>query len=366
MKSSNSLFSILLCMCLFSCNDNFMSEIFKEPVAHFSIKEGKNAGQYEVFESVVFSNTGNGQSYVVFPGDAGHKYGIYGNTGFATASNGSFAYSYQEVGDYTAVWVASSIKGDGTIITKTDSVKIKVVSSNGGLEQFYLSNFYTLSDYGVTYKAYSKAISPDTLVCPILYSGWNNFKTLSDRNRIVCNYRLSSTLAKLYWIDGASGTEKELKTGSTSSTDGVSFTANSKSSIQKFSVRTASGLSTNYYIAAAVIPNFTRFTVNIGGVDYNAVISRDISYYNRFNVQLSLPSGTDLSTLKPTFEVVGNDPNLTDGSNYEITVNGQKQISGMNVLDFSSKQLVYEINMWVMGLHDKNVCQKSLMNVTIL
>lgn len=353
-------------MCLFSCNDNFINEIYKEPIAHFSVKEGLNAGQYEVFESVLFSNTGTGQSYVVFPGDAGHKYGTSGNMGFTTASNGSFAYSYQEVGDYTAVWVASSVKGDGTISTKADSVKIKVVSSNGGLEQFYLSNFYTLTDFGVTYKAYSKAISKDTLVCPILYSGWKNFKTLSDRNRIVCNFRLSSTLAKLYWVDAVSGAEKELKTGSTASTDGVSFTTNSNSSIQEYTVRTASGLSTNYFIAAAVIPNFTRFTVNVGGIDYNAVITRDVSYYNQFNVQLTLPSETDLSALKPTFEVVGNDPNLTDGSNYDVTVNGQKQTSGVSTQNFSSKQLVYEINMWVLGSLNKNVGQKSIMTVTIL
>jgi len=355
MKSLNILFSILLCMCLFSCNDNFINEIYKEPVAHFTVNEGMNAGQYEVFESVVFSNKGNGQSYVVFPGDAGHKYGISGNTGFATASNGSFVYSYQEVGDYTALWIASSVKGDGTVVTKTDSVKIKVVSSNGGLEQFYLSNFYTLTDFGVTYKSYSKAISADTLVCPILYSGWNNFKTLSDKYRIVCNFRLSSTLAKFYWYDNVTGTEKELKTGSTASTDGVSFTVNSKSSIQKFIVRTASGLSTNYYITAAVIPNFTRFTVNVGGVDYNAVISRDISYYNRFNVQLSLPTGTDLSTLKPSFDIVGNDLNLTDGTNYQVTANGQVQTSGVSVQNFSSKQLIYEINMWLLGSQNKNV-----------
>lgn len=351
---------------LFSCTDNFIDEIYKEPVAHFSVKDGMNAGQYEVFESVVFSNTGNGQSYVVFPGDTGHKYGMSGNSGFTSASNGSFAYSYQEVGDYTAVWVASSVKGDGTIITKADSVKIKVVSSNGGLEQFYLSNFYTLTDFGVTYKAYSNTVSSDTLVCPVLYAGWNGFKTLSDRCRIVCNFRLSSTLAKLYWYDNVAFTEKELKTGSTATTDGVSFTANSKSSIQKFIVRTASGLSTNYYIAAAVIPNFTRFTVNVGGVDYNAVISRDISYYNRFNVQLSLPSGTDLKAMKPSFDVVGNDPNITDGSNYQVTINGQVQTSGISIQNFSSKQLVYEINMWVLGSQNKKVCQKSLMTVTIL
>ncbi len=365
MRYIHSLLIITFGLILTSCNDNFIQEIYQDPTAKFEVKPGLHTGEYEVFESVVFSNVGSGGSYVVFPGDTEHKFGVAGNTGFTTATNGTFSYSYQEVGNYTAVWVASSIDGNGKIIEKIDSTVIKVVSTNGGIDQFYLSNFYTMPEYSTVFKSYSKAISADTLVCPILYAGWNNFKTFSNLSRIITNFSLSSTLSKLYWLDASTGIEKELKTGSTSSTDGISLTNSSKLSVQKLIVKTASGFTSNYYLAATVIPNFTKFSVNIGGIDYSAIITRDISYYDRFNVQLTLPAGADISALTPVFELVGNDVNLTDGTNYDVTVNGVKQTSGASIQNFSSKKLTYEINMWMLGAQNKKIAQKATMLVTI-
>ena len=149
-------------------------------------------------------------------------------------------------------------------------------------------------------------------------------------------------------------------------TDGISLTENGKLTIQKLIVKTASGYSTNYYLAATVIPNFTKFSVNVNGTNYDGIISRDISYYDKFNVQLTLPVGTDLTNLTPVFEVVANDPNLTDGTNFNVTVNGVSQVSGITIQDFSSKKLVYEIDMWMLGNQNLKLRQKAIMTVTIL
>ena len=86
MKLRHILLGVTATLLLFSCQENaYLGDVYVKPEARFTTEKST----YEVFESVVFTNAGSGQNYVVYTGDPGHVYGEPGDTGFATASNGS-------------------------------------------------------------------------------------------------------------------------------------------------------------------------------------------------------------------------------------------------------------------------------------
>lgn len=349
-----------------SCSDNYINELFVEPEAAFEIKQGNHPDHYEVFESVVFQNTGAGQKYAIYTGDKGHIYGEDGSTGFATASGGSFTYSYQEPGEYPVVWVATSIKNDGTIVEKRATRNVTVISTDGGLETFSVSNFYTMPEYGsLQYTAYGEFVFNNTIVCPIMYASWKKFSLISKTRKLTTNFRLSSSLAKMYWINPDDNSENEIVSGSTA-TRVVGFTDNDgRLQVQKFKVKTASGIYTQYDIAVLMIPCFTGFSVTVNGTVYKADITRDLANYDKYFVKLALPHGTNLNGLKPEFTVLNNDGTLTDGANYTVKVNGTVQKSGETVVDLSSGQVSYEVEMKLLGSVNEKLSVKAEMIVTV-
>lgn len=109
------------------------------------------------------------------------------------------------------------------------------------------------------------------------------------------NFELSSNLAEMYWINPA-GEEKKIVSASTASRI-VEFVQDGKLKIQNFRVITASGIISNYYVAPVMIPKMTKFTIN--GV--SGTITRDIAYYNRYNIVLRLTDSSDLSNVVSRF-----------------------------------------------------------------
>ena len=386
----NVMKAIKQCMCLllialgWSCENDFISELYVEPVASFQLLPEAEA--YEVLAPIQFQNQGEGQTFVVYPGDAGHIYGQVNSTGFATNISGSFTYYYDEIGTYTAVWVASSINGDGTVVSAVDSVRINVIASDGGLSNVVIPSMYRMSEYstGPYYSSYGVFVSPDTIVCPIMYAAWATTSTINTIKRAFSLQfdLLAPATTTLYWHDPVEGDSKQISSGST--TRNVWFInpqtaggADVRLQTQRLEVLTSSGYSYNYYVAPVVIPNFTSFSVTIGGTSYDAVydastvvaadnkITRDGAFYNRFNVNLTLPQGTNLSALIPTFDVVNNDPNLTDGSNLVVSLNGIVQTSGASVVDFSAGSVIYDIKMGLLGDPNPHLMQEAQMIVNI-
>lgn len=174
------------------------------------------------------------------------------------------------------------------------------------------------------------------------------------------SFQLSSSLASFYWYSQKTEEYIEIKSEVATSRI-VEFVQDGKLAIQKFKVVTASGYETEYSVAPVMIPVFTSFEIN--GIQ--ATITRDIAYYNRYNVALTLPEGTNVKTAVPNFEVMNNDPCLIDGTNVSVTVNGKEQISGQSQVDLSSGTITYSIKYQLMGTNNKDLCQESEMVVTI-
>ena len=384
MKTIRYYMFLLLIALGWSCENDFISELYIEPVAQFQLNP--NAEIYQVLGPIRFQNTGAGQTFVVFPGDPGHVYGQQNSTGFATDITGGFTYYYREIGTYNAVWVASSVKSDGTVVSAVDSIKINVVASDGGLSDFVIPSIYRMTEYSTSpsYSSYGVFVSPDTIVCPVTYAAWATTSTINTIKRAFSlQFELTApATTTVYWHDPVAGDDKPVISGSTArnvwfinpqTAGGI----NVKLETQLFKVVTSSGYVNNYYVSPVVIPNFTSFSVTVGETTYTATfdattivatdnkITRDASFYNRFNVNLTLPAGTDLSAIIPIFNVVNNDTNLTDGSNLAISLNGVSQTSGVSVVDLSSGSVTYDIKMGLLGDPNPHLMQETQMIVNI-
>jgi hypothetical protein len=317
----------IIIMTTFSCGENsFIDDLFVEPHASFTIDDKT---EFDVFEAVHFTNTGAGQKFVVFPGDSSHVYGKSGNSGYASNSDGTYSYSYQEPGEFTAVWIASSINAKGEIFTSIDSVRIKVVATDGGLSAFSLTRIYKMTDFGSSffYESYGEFINDTSIVCPMPYALW----TKSAIKKVLgVKFTLDSDLATLYWESPSSG---DVSLTSESTTKVFSFYEGTKLEPQTLKVITSSGYETDYEAICMVIPEFTSFKIN----NVSATQTRDISAFNTFDMTLSLPAGTSLTSLTPEFIVMANDTNLINEEHtVTVKVNSVTQASGISTVDFSS------------------------------
>lgn len=344
---------------LFSCKDQYLDDYYVEPVAAFSTNlEGTEAG---TLESIIFTNLGAGQTFSIWTGDANHQYGKQGNSGFAIGTSGEFSYSYREPGQYTVVWIASSMNAAGEIISSIDSVKLTLLDKSGGLDNLSIYKIYRMDDYDDTRSTYFHAaatmLDDSTLMCPIIYEAWRNGSINSIKSKkLYLKYQLTSTTATLYWY-----TDGDWKNVRSEVDNFFGVMDGNTIAPQRIKVVTASGFTRYFQINAVMMPKLTSMTFN--GVE--ATITHDLSAYNIYDVNVTLPAGTDLTQLKPEFVLMENDANLLDGSNASVTVNGVEQTSGVSVVDFSNGVVTYNLEYTMLGATNKELKQTSEMRVNI-
>lgn len=343
-----------------SCSsDSYLEDIYVAPKAAFTTDKT----EYEVLESVRFTNTGEGSSFVVWTGNPGHTYGVEGDTGFAAGSDGTFVYSYDEPGEYDVVWVASSVDSDRSPVLTTATAHIVVTDRSGGLDKFVISNLYRMREYAGTvyYNSTGEFISTDSLVCPVLWDAWRQARVNSLKALQLIEFQLTSSSATFSWLDKAAGELKPLKSGISTSRI-VNFIEDGRPAVQQFVVTTSTGNDTRYYVAPVLIPAFTEFKVN--GV--KAKIERDVAYYDHYNVTVTLPAGTDATALKPEFTVMNDDPALLDGTNVEVTVDGRPALSGATEVDLSDgNAAVYRIAYRMAGETNPKLCHETEVTVRL-
>lgn len=343
-----------------ACDSNsYLEELYIAPQAAFTTDKA----EYEVLETVHFSNTGEGTSFTVWPGNAGHCYGVDGDTGFAAGSDGTFTYSYDEPGEYEAVWVASSINSDKQPVFSVARATVVVTDTNGGLESFVISNLYRMREYAGTvyFNSAAEPVSPDSLLCPVIWDAWRDAKVNSIMALQLIEFELTSSTSTLSWFDPSTATLRPLRSGISASRI-VNFMEEGRLAVQKFVVTTSTGKETPYYVAPVMIPSFTEFSIN----GAKGTIERDIAFYDHYNVTVTLPESTALNSLVPEFIVMGNDPALVDGDNVSVTLDGAPQTSGASAVDFSSGSAVYTINYRMAGENNPNLCRTAIVTVNIV
>lgn len=351
---------IILAIIGMGCEKNsFIDDRYVEPVASFYT----DTTVYSVFETVTFTNSGEGQTFVVYTGDEGYNYDVEGSKGQAVSSNGVFSYSYQEPGTYKAVWIASSIALSGEITRSIDSTFIDVVATDGGLESLYISMLCKVAENdNVVFNSVGEFVSADTIVCPVLWAAWNDKSFASIKAPLNIVYELSSTLASLYWYNPVADSLVYTASASADTRYTVDFDVDGVLKTQRLVVKTSSGIESDYFVSTVMIPHPTSFSIN--GVE--ATIERDISYYERYNVSVTLPAGTDLTQLKPEFIIMDNDPNLIGDNNLWVEIGGVAQESGSNTVDFSAGTVVYDVTYQMLGETNPNLQKTSQLYVTVI
>lgn len=349
---------LVLLVGLMGCHNQYLKDYYVTPQASFTMSVKDSV---DILTSVVFTNKGQGQTFSIWTGDASHMYGNQSNTGFTIGSSGFFSYSYREPGVYNVVWVAGSVNAKGELEQSVDSVKLKVVDNQGGLDELWIYKIYRLDEYDPTQNAIFNAkgtcINDSTWMCGIIYEAWRTgtINTIKSK-KLELKYQLTSSTASLYWLDKSQNEWRKIR----SELDNIFCVMEGKKiAPQRLKVVTASSFVKEYLLYAVVMPKLTSFSIN--GIE--ATIKHDVTSYNVYDVEIVLPSGTDLTQLRPDFVFMGDDVDLLSGATYSVKVNGQNQTSGTSVVDFS--QGIVEYTLYYQPFESEQISQTSVMRVTV-
>ncbi len=260
-----------------------------------------SAIELKINESVEFKFNGTAQKVSIFTGDESHNYDSIqsGNKGFVV-NKGVFNYAYRHPGVYKVVIVAStSNERAAQLLHDTCSVTINVIDTIATIKSITCPKvFYD--------EIAAKTVGKDWLVClpqKILFKG----QTLPVSSKQRLAIKLASDSAKLLVNNAGfnSTATYELKNGTA------------------LSVKPYMGDTQNHNLYMLFYPEFKTFTLN--GVAGTLV--RSEYNYDRMQLNVTLPAGTDKKNLIPVFT-------LSEGQ--EVYVNGVLQTTGVSVVDFTS------------------------------
>lgn len=277
---------------LTACDD----EKATQPVSAISIEKN----MLEVNESMTIHFVGNADNVVVYPGDSGHDYELReeSNTGLVVNKN-LLTYSYTTPGTYKVVCVATNHADEGnSILTDTCSVFVKVIDDCTEIEKISTAALYD--------EVFAERLNTqDWLIAlprKIKYKTSTPSVSLSQKLK----FYIPSTSTKVY-IDGAD------------------YNANNKYNLaQTHAVKLVSdeGTSQDYNLYTLNYGEFKTFAV--GGVV--GKITRTEYDYSYFEINMEVPSGTDLTNLAPDFTLYA--------TNEKVYIGDVEQTSG-NKMDFT-------------------------------
>lgn len=317
-----SLIAILLITS--SCSDDELAM----PSADFLISET----EVGINETVTFKYTGmNATQIVVFPGDEGHDWTQKdnGNTGLVM-SKGVMTYAYKKAGVYTATIVATTYNDQAqqsNVATK--NVQIVVKDDDNTLQSVILQK-----------DLYNKEMQA----------------TLTDSYVLVClpykvNVKNKDIAVKM---DAQRLSISAYSSNAVVTVNGEPHDVQKKYNLTQtntIEVTAASGYVRKYDMYTIHYPTFEKFA--LAGVEGKVTYSPynfDKSYIN-----ISLPKGTDVSSLVPVF---------ASADAKSVIVEGIVQQSGQNSLDFTTPVTFRLMNS--VPFHDEIECvSEVIVSVTV-
>lgn len=255
----------------------------------------------KINESVIFHFNGVAPQVSIFTGDKSHDYDLIeqGNTGFVVNKN-TFSYAYKQPGIYKVVIVATNLSDGAEKIWKdTSSLIIRVTDEDATIK--------ALSCPKVLYDEIAAENMNDTdwlvrLPQKIQFAG--KVATITSRQRLSVKLASDSTVLLVNGLKFNSTTLYELKTPIA------------------LNLKAHSGNTNDYTLYMLRLPEFTSF--KLAGVE--GVLTRSEFNYNKMTMTVTLPAGTDKTSLIPQFTLV---------EGQEVYVNNVLQTSGVSVVDFT-------------------------------
>lgn len=286
-----------LCIPLFfiSCEDDDAPD----PVASMTI----NQNRFMINESMVINFTGFADQVSVFTGDDMHNYELRAesNTGFVV-NKGLFTYSYPVPGVYKVVCIAS---------TYSDQAK--------ELKQDTCSFMVTVVD---------DVTEIDKLSCPqVLYDEVFADKYPNDEWLMVLPRRVKyntstpsiSLSQRLRFYIQSDSTKVFVNEAEYSATQRYDLSAP-----VNIRVRSDYGTVRPYKLYTLYYPEFETF--KLAGI--TGTVVRTEFDYSHFEMQVSLPSGTDVTNLAPEFTLFS--------ANDKVYIGSAEQVSGSSTADFTN------------------------------
>lgn len=291
------LFSACIPLFFFSCEDDSASE----PMAAMTI----NQYEFGINESMIINFTGFADQAVVFTGDDMHdyEYRTESNTGFVV-NKGLFSYSYSVPGIYKVVCVASTYS-DMAKELKQDTCSFTIRVTDDVTEIDKLSCSQVLYD-----EVFADRYPNDE---------W--FMVLPRRVKYsTSSAAISITSQRLRFYIGSDSTKVFINNAEYSNTQRYDL-----SSTVDVQVRSDYGTTRPYKLHTVYYPEFETFS--LAGVAGTLV--RTEFDYSYFEMQLTLPTGTDVRNLTPEFTLYSD--------NDKVYIGNTEQMSGSSSVNFSDE-----------------------------
>lgn len=288
------LLSVCVSLFVVSCND----DVALTPKAEMKIDKTDLA----INESMVINFTGVADQVVIYTGDDMHNYELReeSNTGFVV-NKGLFTYSYTVPGTYTVVCLASTYT-DGAVDLKRDTCSFIVSVTDDQTEIEKLSCPQVLYD-----EVFADRLENDEwlMVLPrkVKYNDLTPVISMQQRLR----FYIHSDSTKVYINDN----------------EFVSTEKYDLSSPLNITVRSDYGTVRPYKLYTLSYPEFATFKIQ--GIEGTLV--RNQFNYSDFEVQVTLPAGTDVTNLVPEF--------TTSLAADKVYIGNVEQVSGTSAVDFS-------------------------------
>lgn len=300
-----SLFKIVSYFCLIaffaSCEDNSVSV----PKATMTI----NQTQFNMNESMIINFKGVADQVVIFTGDNMHNYQLRdsSNTGFVV-NKGLFTYSYATPGTYKVVCVATSY-GNMAKELKRDTSSYTVTVIDDATEIDKLSCPQILYD-----EVFANKLANDEwlMILPRKVKYNTSTPVISLTQKLQFYTRSASTKISINAVDFVSTTKYSLATP-------LDVVATSN-----FGTVRPYKLYTMYY------PEFTSFKLS----NVEGTLVRNEYDYSSFKMQITLPAGTNITSLIPQF--------VTTSATDKVYVSNVEQISGTTAANFT-QEVTYKL-----------------------
>lgn len=254
----------------------------------------------EVNQSMNVNFTGSADHVVIYPGDSGHNYELRDSANSGLVVNkGIFSYSYPTPGTYKVVCVATNHEDMGrSFFSDTCSVWVKVIDD--------ITEITRLSAPAVIYdEVFAEAVNDrDWLLAIPRKVHYKN----SDPSVNLKKQKLK------FYIESLT-TGVTLKDHSASDEDYAPYSSATQYNLEKvWDIRTTSNEGT--------VRDYRLFTLNYGEFkSFSAAgiagkIVRTEYDYSYYTIDITVPSGTDLTKVAPVFTLYGDNEKvyLPDGS----------------------------------------------------
>ena len=290
MKYSKFILGLTAALAFTACEKNELAQ----PEAAMSTEKYL----YEINETMEIHFTGTADNVVIYTGDTDHDYELREQSNYGLVVNkGLFTYAYQQPGTYKVVCVATNHADAGqTLLRDTCSFTVQVVDDN--------TEIYKLSASILYDEVFATAVNESDWLLGVPTKMRYNGKDMKIKlNGQKLKFYIHSDSAKVY-------------------VDDVEYSSNTKydlSNTLNVRVKSHAGTERNYKLYTLNYPEFA--TYEAAGV--TGTVNRNEYDYSYYEVNLTVPAGTDLTAVTPTFTFTG--------TNEKAYIDEVEQTSGSTV-----------------------------------